>query len=248
MRIVTPYRPFAPESQSHLRLGDFDWHDALWTLAESAKRASGANVVQITDVDTPAGPIASLRYATTHRRLMLWILDISLAYLQSDDFDRDTVMLSPDALVFGDLTPGFRADLGVIVRTTPKFQASGRPLLNGAQWWRVAAKARLVAFYREVLALAETLPDDRKTWGADTDPLVALLTPVTAGLSERAGLAVYGHPEGTLFSSLRQSDADAIDAGRQPAPPAAPIVDFKYLRKRHLRRYFDATVGTAVPA
>lgn len=245
MKIVTPFRPFAPESGHHQRLGPFDWHGAIEMLRTTARRYCHCDTFVITDVDhTPPG--LAHRYVTTERRLMLWILEVSLAYLRSDDFNEDTVMVSPDVLVFGDLRPMFQADLGLLVRTSPKFAAKPmRMVMNSVQWWRADAWAPLVRFYERALDIARQLPDERIRWGADTDPLVELVAPVEAGRRQRAGLSVYGHELGTVMQAFSLRDQKALDEGRRPAPPVMPLFDFKYQRKTSMRAYFNAVVAVA---
>jgi hypothetical protein len=241
VKIVSPYRPFPPESPAHRKLGAFDWVDALSMLRASARQSCRCQTFAITDVDTDL-PGHSHRYVTTERRLMLWILEVSSAYLESEDFNQDTVMVSPDMLVVRDLREWFKADLGVIVRLAGKYQH--RPLLNGVQWWRHAAKDRLIAFYRRVRAVAATLPKKTIRWGADTEALVQVLAPLRAGLMDRDGLSVYGVPtDGVLWSM----NPDHMLPDRRAFVPSVSVVDFKFHRRKQLMRaYYDATIG--VPA
>jgi hypothetical protein len=244
MIVVSPYRPFIAESPAHKKLGAFDWVGALSMLRTSVRRSCACETHALTDVDTDLG-VPAYRYATTHRRLMLWILEVSLAYLDSADFTDDTVMISPDILIFGDLAPYFSADLGVLVRAGPKYV--DKPFLNGVQWWRHAAQARLVRLYTRALAIAERLPDNAIKWGADTLPFVELLAPFVVGRSERAGVTVVGIRHTDVLQGVTGFDQLRLSRG-QRVTPVKPIVDFKYLRKRHMRRYFAATIGSAVAA
>lgn len=245
MKVVTPYRPFEPESAAHQRLGPFDWPAAVGMLRTSVQLACGCECYTLTDLETPLA-VPTHRYPLTESRLMLWLLAVCLDYLRSDAFDDDTVLISPDALVFADLRQWFRADLGVIVRVSPKF-AQKRPLLNGVQFWRLTARPRLVAFYEQALAIAHTLPDNLITWGADTEPLRRLLEPLIAGPMLRAGLTVYGIRRVDLFQSVDQIAAARLAHGETPHPSTA-IVDFRYLRKHLMSAYFAATCGQQVPA
>jgi hypothetical protein len=241
MRVVTPFRPFEPESREHLELGPFDWTGAIGMLRASVERSCRCETVTLTDVDTTL-PGPTFQYATTHRRLMLWILDVSLRYLESQDFDRDTVMVSPDILVLGDLRGFFKADIGVIVRAADKF-LNERPLLNSVQWWSVEAKDRLVAFYLQALERAETLSDDVICWGADTEPLLHLLSPLEVGMSERAGLTVSGVDQREVMASFSRRILRHMRDGRPY--DGLPLLDFKYLRKRYMREFFDFAIGAA---
>jgi hypothetical protein len=215
MKVVSPFRPFVPESSAHLALGPFDWVGALQMLRSSVRHHCACETFAITDVDT-ALPGPTYRYETQERRLMLWLLEVALCYLRSDDFDDDTMLISPDTLVTADLSRWFRADLGVMVRTAAKY--ADKPLLNGVQCWRVAAKNRLVAFYAQALEGARQSVPDLIRWGADTSALVDLLTPLQAGHFARAGLSVFGFEAWQVF---------------RPAAPGVitPIVDFKGRRK-----------------
>lgn len=242
MKVVSAYRPFEPESAAHRKLGAFDWLAALGMLRTSVRGSCRCEAYALTDLETPiAGP--AHRYDTQEPRLMLWLLEVWLRYLESPDFDDDTVMISPDALVFADLRPWFQADLGVVVRGGKFIE---KPLLNGVQFWAKAAQPRLVAFYRQVCLLARGLSDDAIRWGGDTYPILDMLQPLKAGHMDRAGLSVFGIRHEGFFRCPSEMDARRIANGRPPAPTT--IVDFKYLKKRGMAEYFAATYGSAVPA
>lgn len=249
MRIVSPYRPFVPESIEHLRVGAFDWNGALKMSQASVEAVYGrGSWLAITDVDTTL-PVPALKYSTTHRRLMLWIVEVCLRYLESDDFDQDTLMLSPDALLFGKVGKFFQADLGIVVRLQQKFVDSGRVILNACQCWQYAARERLIGFYKRVLAIAETLPENRIKWGADTVPLIQLLSPIIAeGVRLRDGLWVNFIEERTLMESVTEEEIAALGYGTFKRGSDLPIVDFRYTRKRFQAAYFEATIGKSVAA
>lgn len=231
VRVVTPFRPFQPESGAHQKLGAFDWIAALQMLRASVRAACDCETVALTDVDT-ALPGPTYAYVTHERRLMLWLIEVACCYLQSADFNEDTILISPDALVRTDLRGWFRADLGVMVRTGQKYV--DKPLLNGVQCWRVAAQDRLVAFYTEALVRARMCGPASLKWGADTEPLVDLLSPIVAGPSDRAGLSVYG------FEAMHAFRSVPMGRPRRLLVPQVPVLDFKSVRKRAMRQYFDA--------
>lgn len=246
LQVVSPYRPFTPVSQSHRLLGPFDWVDALRMMGQSVERACGCKTYAITDVDTSL-PVPAFAFQTDERRLMLWILEVSLRFLESAHFDRDTVMLCPDALVFADLSVYFTgADLGLIIRPQPKYKK--RPLLNAAQFWAVAGRDRLIDLYAAALALGKTLPDNVIEWGADTVPFVKLLKPLEVGIHRRGPLTVNMIVANGVMESITGTVMKRLDLGLPLDGPMVPIVDFKYLRKQYQRAFFDATVGAAVPA
>jgi hypothetical protein len=230
MKVVSPYRPFVPESGAHQALGPFDWVGALEMLRTSVRKACRCETYALTDVDTYlSGSVHS--YATVERRLMLWLLEVTLCYLKSDDFDDDTILISPDALVLEDLSGWFRADLGLMVRTGTKYV--DKPLLNGVQCWRLEAKDRLVAFYARVLQVARQSDPRLIRWGADTEPIVELLAPLLAGRFDRGDLSVFGFRAGDVFRSVPPTPPRHGQAVR-----TAPILDFKGLRKRFMADYF----------
>lgn len=241
MKIVSPYRPFPRESIEHQHVGPFDWIAALRLLRASVRRSCRCETYALTDVDTVL-PVPAHTYATTERRLMLWILEVSLRYLESPDFDEDTVMISPDMLVYGDLRPGFvDSDLGILVRDPRRFPL--RPILNSVQWWSVAAQDGLIAFYRQVLALAATLPEDVIRWGADSDPFRRLLAPLTIGPHDHGGLRVTLIAAGTWVESFSSANMRRLEQQVPVKWPVAPVVDFRYQRKHYLARYAAATMG-----
>lgn len=241
LRLVAAFRPFPPESELHRALADFDWMDALRMLHASGRKACRCDVRTLTDVDTEL-PVPTLRYETQHRRLMLWILEVCLRYLESDDFDCDTIALDVDQLIVGDLasivTPN--ADLVVCIRPTDKHQRSpeSMPLLNGVQVWRHAAKPRLIAFYRQALAIAEGLAEDRLVWGADTDALRLQLEPLELGLHMRAGLRVHMVDASTVIETMSELHARWMRE-RVAFWPSRPVLDFRWKRKAWMRPTFD---------
>lgn len=241
--MVSPYRPFAPESVEHQRLGAFDWVDALRMLATSVHQSCGCPTYALTDVDTELG-VPAYQFQTKERRLMVWMLEVALCYLESDRFDEDTVMVCPDTLVFDDLSSYFTADLGIVVRPSAKYAA--RPIINSVQWWAVSARRRLVLFYRQALAIAKSLPEKLLIWGADSEPIRQLLHPITIGPALRAGVDVNMIYMPHIMSSLPQTVMDDLDAHRPVGRPAVPIADFRYTRKHYMRRYFEAVC--VVPA
>lgn len=243
MRVVSAYRPFEPESHAHRLLGPFDWPRALEMLAESVTRSCRCETVALTDRLTEL-PIRAFRYDSSASRLMLWILDVSLRYLESPDFDRDTVFVSPDTLVTGALSPYFAGDLTLLIRPVPKY--AKRPILNAAQWWPVASKDRLIGFYRAALQTACELPEGFIEWGADSEALRRLVHPTTPGLHERAGLSVSMVLSSDVLQSISTRMIAGLDSGRPLPPPPVPIVDFKYTRKRFMAQYFEALFPQAV--
>lgn len=238
LRVVTPFRPFAPESREHLALGPFDWPGAIAMLRESVRRSNQCETVTITDAETTVpGPM--FQYATRESRLMLWILEVSLCYLAGPHFDRDTVMISPDSLVFCDLRPWFAGDIGMVVRPDHR----ERPLLNGLQWWPLEGRDKLVHLHERALAMAKQLPDDVQTWGADTVPFLKLLKPLYAGCGPRKSGIVANLVESRhVLHPLTSQTIAALETGGQVDPPPA-VVDFRFLRKQHMRAYYDATIG-----
>ena len=232
MQIVSPYRPFPAESPAHRKLGPFDWIGALRMLAESASRVGPYPVFAITDRDTTL-PVPAFAYQTDERRLMLWILEVSLRYLESADFTQDTVMMSPDTLVLKPLTRFFAGDLTILARPSAKYTTRPHhPIINAVQWWPVRSRGRLIAFYRRVLALARTLPGNVIEWGADTAALVQLLSPITIGLCERDGMQVF------------MLDARQILTGSVDEDTTASIAHFKYRAKAHMAEAFSQLMAT----
>lgn len=235
MRIVSPYKPY-PESDldkhhTAARLGDFDWIEALRMLADTASRF-GHEVVALTDAKLP---VPHIILPTRHQQLMIWVLEVSLRYLESDHFDQDSVFISPDSLFNAPLPDLRGADLGICARGAEKYRS--KPILNSFQMWPVAAKQKLIPFYRECLRQAESMGG---AWGADTLPLVNLLSPVHLGEGERHGLKVrfFSHKE--ILRTLRGGDIRALDSEKRPAQTHATLIDFKAGRKKYMVNYYRA--------
>lgn len=244
LRVVSPYRPFEPESQAHRLLGPFDWVAALEMLRESVRRSCDCETVAITDHDTTL-PEPVRQYPTTSRRLMLWILEVARCYLHSSDFDRDTVMLSPDLLVFADLRPWMAPGYFTVLM---RAAYPDHPILNAVQFWPLRRKRAIAQFYDEAWALAQMLPENQLQWGGDTEPLRQLLQPLAPGLVIRDGKPLARLIESDeILHAFSSGMAGALARGRVLRPVRA-IVDFRYLRKSSMRAYFEATLGEGVPA
>ncbi len=240
MRVVSAYRKQEPESGNHVRMAEFDWVAALGMLRASVTRSCGCETWALSDLDTDVGPGRVLRYPSTEPRLMLWILEVSLNYLRSEDFDQDTVFVSPDNLVIRDLRPRFAGDLTLLVRSGEKYIA--RPILNAVQWWPVASKEKLCTFYARALAEARTLPDPVLRWGADSECLRRLVSPIVTGLQYRAGLQVNLVEAGTALWSISSTGARHAQANGKPLrfPDGVEVVDFKGSRKLFMPAYCTA--------
>lgn len=248
LRLVAPFLPLPAESVHHQALPDFDWMAAIRMLSHSGEVSCGVPVQVITDVSADL-PVACLKYRTTHRRLMLWTLEACLRYLESDDFDRNTVMLDCDQLVYQDLSRFFSAnvDLGLLVRPTFKHRDTWKKLLNGVQFWSVRGKKRLVNFYREALFRAEDMSDNLIVWGADTAAIRDLIEPVELGLHTRAHVRVHMMDYNLVLQALSEEQIDALKDGIAPLFTRA-ICDLRYRRKRSMKQVYDLTIGSAVPA
>lgn len=246
LRFVAPFRPFPLEAPHHLDQPAFDWMRAIREMTASVHATHpGADVQVLTDVDT-ALPMPSLKYVTQTRRLMLWYLEVCACYLESADFDRDTIMLDSDQLIYGDLSPWLSSptELGIMVRRPPK-DGPGFPILNGVQFWPLRGKGKLGAFYRQALAIAEALPETDILWGADTVALERLLSPLTPGLVHRAGLRVRLIWSKDVIAALSGGQIRQLEAGK-PIHPACAVLDFRNTRKPFMPVAFAATYGAAL--
>lgn len=247
IRLVAPFLPLPLENAHHKDLSDFDWVEAIRMLSDSGERACGVPVQVLTDEGAQL-PLAMLRYPTTHRRLMLWVLEVCVRYLESDDFDRDTVALDCDQLIYGDLSRFFspNIDLGILIRPTHQDKDTWKKVLNGVQFWAVRGKKRLVAFYRDALARAERMHEDMVTWGADTQAIRELVEPVSLGVHMRGGARVQMIDYARVLAALSQEQIEGLQRGVAPRPHRA-VLDFRYRRKVWMRQTFDMTIGKAVP-
>lgn len=248
IRLVAPFFTLPAENHHHQELADFDWIDAIRMLSHSAELACGVPVEVITDASEPM-PLRCIKFQTHHRRLMLWQLEACVRYLQSDYFDRDTVMLDCDQLVYQDLSKFFAAnvDLGLLVRPTLKHKDTWKKVLNGVQFWNLRAKKRLAQFYREALARAEQLRPELLIWGADTAALVEMIEPVTVGLAMRHGVRVEMIDYQRVLEALSEDQIAGMRKGIAPRPIRA-VMDFRYSRKLNMRQAYEMTIGKAVAA
>ena len=231
MRVVTPFKPFAPESPAHRKLGEFDWPGAIRMLRHSVAASNRIETVVLTDLTSDV-PGPSFRYDTRSRRLMLWILEVACCYIESDDFDQDTVMMSPDLLAFGDLSRFLGDwDLGVLLRHA----GHKRPVLNAVQFWRPRRRDALARAYRQLYDAAGQLPDNWIKWGGDTKPFCDLLAPLSHGVHHRIGIDVCFLPAQSVLMPAR-----AFPTG---APRPDRVVDFKYLAKRGMAGAYRRLLG-----
>lgn len=252
IRIVAPFKPFPAECGTHqvLEREGFDWNAAIAMMMDTARtHCEDCPVHVLTDLDSPITAPA-LRYPTTSQRLMVWSIEVCLRFLQSKDFDRNTVMLDCDQLVFGNLRKWFKktpaVDLGVLVRPHGKhLQEGGEPLLNGVQFWHRSGRKRLVAFYERCLEVVQQLPEHRIAWGGDTDALRSLIEPIEIGIFERAGAIVQMWPAEDVLQSWSSNHTALLEAGEVPEIHSA-VLDFRAMRKRYMAAMFHA--AKAVPA
>ncbi len=243
-KIVSPYRTCLTLTNAHVRVGPFDWIDALRMLRVSGQRV-GLETYALTTPDEALG-VPAYAYPTTTEALTVWIVEVCLAYLESDAFDADTAMISPDMLVLADPFPWLTADLVMAGRFEPKYVNAGRPLLFGAQLWAHAAKDRLIALYRRALPMARAVAATSAMWGADIEPFLTLFAPLQPGPARRSGVSVrLVATADAWMATLNGPDITRLAHGLAPAPPTAAIVDFRYTRKRYQRAYFDAVIGGA---
>lgn len=245
IRVVAPFRPFPAEAEIHrvLEREGFDWNAALKMLVKSAEISCGCEVHILTDVDTDLD-VPMLRYPTESRRLMVWSVEICLKYLESHDFNRNTVMLDCDQLIYGNLRKWFKktppVDLGVLVRPHGKhIEQGGEPLLNGVQFWHRGGRSRLVDLYRRCLEVAKSLPEHRIEWGGDTDALRLLIEPIELGIVERSGVTVQMWPAEDILESWSSTHLAMLESGKVPQVDHA-VLDFRALRKRYMAPMFQA--------
>lgn len=232
------------QTVEHANVGPFDWVDALRMLRASGQRI-GLETFAITTADSYLD-VPAYVYPTTTDQLTVWIVEACLRYLESDDFDQNTAMLSPDMLVFKDPFRWLTADLVMASRLDPKYVDAGRPLLFGAQLWAYKAKARLITLYRRVLDVARETAAAKGMWGADIAPFLSLLAPLKGCKTRRSGVSVTLVPYGgDWLASIGSAEIAQLECRETPSWPRSAVVDFKYKRKQFQRAYFDALLGVA---
>lgn len=246
MRIVLPFRYFPPESDLHKEFADFDWMQAIRMLTHTAQLSCRCPVEVITDVDTDL-PMSTLKYHTIHRRLMLWNLEVCLKYLESPDFDRNTIMMDSDQLIYQDLSSWFikGVELGVLIRRNSDKPDQWEPrlrCLNGVQFWYHKGKTHLQEFYRRALRTAERLPEDRLVWGADTDAIeIALGKPLEVGVAYRHSMWIHMINSQEVIGALSDIHTEGLASGDVPWPDR-PVLDFRWRRKKFMAEFYRATI------
>ncbi len=206
----------------------------------------------LTDEDADlAFPVPTIRHATTRRRLMLWYLEIAAAHLTSPAFDRDTIMLDSDQLVFEDLGAWFTpyTDLSIVARVLRPKDLPGFQILNGVQWWPVASARRLAAFYRVALEMAEGMTEAEIAWGADTVALERLLGPIDATcigtIVDRGGVRCRLIAEEAMIERLSSVQIRHLAEGKT-LTRHRPVLDFRNTRKPFMAATYEKLIG-AVP-
>ncbi len=241
MKIVSPYRPFAPYISNHLELG-FDWVGALEMLQASIASVAPCPFYALTDMDADV-KVPAHRYPTTEPRLMVWLIEAWHAYITSPDFDQDTVMLSPDMLLCQPIAHVFnqKFDLGLAVRTEPKF-FDKRPLLNGIHFWRHSAKVELGAFFAAALDRVRLFDNALLRWGGDAEAVWQLVQPIAATdrVVKRAGLRVGVLPAVSILRSVSSPEMTHAARGTRMTRPEIPVMDFRYRRKASMPAVFKA--------
>lgn len=241
MKIVSPFRPYAPYISNHIELA-FDWPAALQMLHASIERVAPCPFFALTDLDADL-PVPAHRYATSEPRLMVWLLEVWHAYVTSEDFDQDTVMVSPDMLLVQPIAPVFaqRFDLGLAVRTERKF-FDKRPLLNGIHFWRHSAKPALGAFFAAALERVRTFEPELLRWGGDAEAVWQLVQPVKATdrVLKRQGLSVGILEARGILRSVSTPEMEQAAAGRRLIRQDVPVLDFRYRRKASMPAVFKA--------
>ena len=233
MKVISPFHKIVPYKEHHVELvGRFDWLDALRMLRKSAQMRSSCDTFVITD--DADFPLPHYRYRTEETYLMLWVLEVCLRYMESEDFDQDTVFVSPDSLVMGNLDIFGGFDIAVSARPS---KLSNR-LMNGLQWWPLASRDKLLAMQRRALDIARGLPENDKLWGADTIPLLELLGPIEEGLHQNGELVVRVFPHPTL-QTVNAVTMRKLEAGRRINPHNSLVHDFKYWNKVYMVPYFQ---------
>jgi hypothetical protein len=244
LRLIAPFKPFAPESALHQAYADFDWIAQIQRLLYSGQVAcAGADVRVVTDLTTDL-PVPLLRYPTAQRRLMLWTLEALLRYVESPDFDRNTVALDCDQLIYRDLAPFFHAgvDLGVLIRPTGKHvEPGGFPLLNGVLFLQWHGRHQLPAFFARALDIAAGMPEDQLRWGADQEAVRLMLEPLELGIVQRSGLTVCMRHVDEVIETISQRHIDGIARGECPWPVRA-VLDGRWRRKEFLAPAYEQTI------
>lgn len=246
MRVIAPFLPLPPENIHHQAMADFDWIGATRMMMDSVTRSCRCPVHVVTDVSVHL-PLPALQYPTRHRRLMLWVLESYIKYIESTDFDQDTVVLDCDQLVYANLSQFFvpHADLGLLIRPTHKHRDTWKKLLNGVQFWSVRGKERLLDFFQRALVEAEGLSDDLIRWGADTAAIRNLIEPIQLGMQDRAGIRLNLMEYSRVLEALSEDDITRLRKGIAPRPLRA-VMDFRYQRKLHMRQVYEMTVAKEV--
>lgn len=233
-RIVSPFRPFKPESEEHINLGPFDWLRAMNMLKISAQYCAHTEVVVLTDEKSHIG-LPAFRYKPRCNRLMPWILDVSLAYLESEEFDRDTWFISPDMMVMKELDNIVPAHADLMLLSHNEHL----PIINHTQFWRHKAKKKLIKFFRQCYERSLKLSEDHLRWGADTEPFINFLDPVPldGGSKKYQGLNIHFLPRASIALRVNERVLNKGSGHWQSFP--VPIAEFTYGRKKHMDCFFE---------
>ena len=132
-------------------LGNSDYVPLI-DMAFASARKFGYKTVLVTDA------------GATKETLMPWILAAQKKFIDSDDFDGNSVLFSPDCLINRPLEPvfDFDFDLGVTSGFNPDY-----PINNGVIYLKHQCKEKLSKLWGEMVARCLTYSPELQRWYGD---------------------------------------------------------------------------------
>lgn len=176
------------------------------------------------------GPVgdAWMPDASEEEYLMNWILAAQLQFIESDFFNQDSVLFSPDALIVRPLEQIFEQDfdIGFTVRDNPRW-----PINNGVIFLKPQNKEKIADYWKFAISVCKSYPVETQKWYGDQQSVHEVYA---QGSHEQIGLNVKLLPCAKYNASPRLGPVD------HELLKYAYIVHFKGKRKPLMKEYWGA--------
>lgn len=217
-----------------------DYHDYIKLAFESAKKFGYETVLVTSGAEFENNADHVIRLKDEEPFLMNWILQAQKAYLQSDLFNEDSVLFSPDALIRKDLTPIFEKEFDVAFteRAARKY-----PINNGVIYLKPKNKNRLIQLWDEFIYRCDQYDFDQKHWFGDQKAIIDTFEHYG---NQPFSLKVLKLPCELYNASILNNNLEAQEADPLLIEKSF-ILHFKGARKDLMKQYIEPQKKVEVP-
>lgn len=209
-----------------------DYHDFIKLAFESAKKFGYETILVTSGAEFENNADHVIRLNDDEPFLMNWILKAQKAYLQSDLFNDNSVLFSPDALIRKELTPIFEKEFDVAFTERP---AKKYPINNGVIYLKPKNKNRLIQLWDEFLYRCDQYEFDQKHWFGDQKSIIETFEYYG---KEPFGLKVLKLPCELYNASILTNDLEVQEADPLLIEKSY-ILHFKGARKNLIKQYAE---------